>query len=109
MALVRKKRGDKRCYGHGDANVHVHAEGVDERISREELLLGAELEEGQRRAVKAGELVRREAVLEPVLDLGDEDNDADGDAEAATEDTHLRNDALRDGCQVYQLTFFIGR
>lgn len=97
MPLKGKQRRKQRRNRHADANVHVHAKGVDEGLPREKLLPRAKLEKGERRAVKAVELFWGEGVLKPVLDLGDENDDADGDAKAAAKDAHLRNDALRDG------------
>ncbi len=94
MPLVCKEGYYKRGGPHADANVHVNVECLDKRLARLQLLGGRKGEEGEGRSVELGELLLGEGVLQAALDPGDEDNDADGHADAAAKHAHLGNDAL---------------
>lgn len=97
MPLKSKQRHHQRRTSNANANVHVNLESFDKRPARHELLKRRKPEQRERISVKLIQLLLRKAVLEAVLDLGDEDNDTDCDADTSAKDAHLRNDSLRNG------------
>ena len=104
MPLKRKQGDDQRQTRNANAYVHVNLESFNKRLARHELLQRWKPKQRERIPVKLRQLLLGKTVLEAVLDLGDEDYNADCYADTSAKDAHLRNDALSNGFLTLQIS-----